>query len=118
MHYNIFQDLLYKGKIMKEIKHSHIMLRGPDGQMYALRAKDLEQFKVDEDVPELDEFDDELQAVQLLAFKVDEDGNANPKGNSCAFLVALFSAVHEKPEQNEKMTYVNLDFNMNSLTDD
>lgn len=97
---------------------SHIILR-PDGKVYALKASDLEQFQVSDDIPELDEYADELQSIQSLAFKVDENGNPNPHGTSCGFLIALYKAVHEdKPTPDEKMAYINLDFNMNVLGDD
>lgn len=97
---------------------SHIILRGPDGSLYALKADDLEQYKVAEDLPEVQQYSDELQAIQAIAFQLDSDGNPKPNGNSCVWMVAMFAAVHEKPQPNDKMTYVNLDFSTKLLWDD
>ena len=91
----------------------NILLRGPDGRLYALKTDVLEQHvvNVDETMLRKGEFEHDLELVQSMAFTVDENLRPHAKAVSCAFADAVVSTF-ENVKPKDKFVYINLDFRM------
>ena len=98
-------------------KKLHILLRGPDGKLYALEGDALAQHEVKLEGNALQEYEDDLKIVQSMAFNIDENVRPNAKGNTCIFADAAI-ANFKNVQPNDKFIYVNLDFRLDAFGDD
>jgi hypothetical protein len=98
-------------------KNLHILLRGPDGKLYAFEAAELENHLVSPSGTGLDDYEDDLKIIQTMAFNIDENIRPNAKGNTCAFADAAI-ANFKNVQPNDKFIYVNLDFRLDAFDEE